>query len=210
MPFLKGFLLGLSMILPIGPQNLFVLNQGLLGFRRGLLAAATTGVCDTLLILAGAAGLSATLSRLSGLRAVLLGVGAVFLAYLGIGSLVRSGDLRATAREAGAPSSGRQRGRVAPLPEILLAGVAVSWGNPHAILDTVAVLGSSIAAQGPATRLPFALGTVSASWAFFLGLAAAGATLGTKVNGSAQVWFARASGALMLLFAFLLGWEALR
>lgn len=217
-PFLTGLLLGLSMILPIGPQNVFVLSQGLLGgVRRGLLAAATAGVCDTLLILTGAAGLSALLLALPWLKTALLALGALFLAYLGLDGLrgarssagpdapLRTAAAAAAGGEAAAGGHGADGGEVLPL---ILTGVGVSWGNPHAILDTVAVLGSAIAARDAASRLPFAAGTVAASWLFFLLLALAGSFFRSRAAAGSQVWVRRVSALIMLVFALVLGREA--
>jgi len=197
--FLSGLVLGLAMILPIGPQNVFVLTQGLEGrLGRGLLAALVAGLCDTLLILAGAAGLSALFTAVPWLRLVLLLTGVAFLLGLGLAWL------RAPAApEPVAPAGGSTL-------SLLATGVAVSWGNPHAILDTVAVLGSAVAAQLPAARVPFAAGAISASWLFFLTLALAGSLLGRFVTPGAQRWIRRSSGVMMLTFAIILGREALR
>lgn len=217
--FLAGLLLGLSMILPIGPQNLFVLTQGLTGgLSRGLLAAFTAGVCDTILILTGAAGLAALLAALPWLKVVLLALGALFLLYLGVDSLrLREGPSAeaAAAGPAGSPVGvpANQpvgvpaRNSAAPV-SLVLTGIGVSWGNPHAILDTVAVLGSAIAARDTASRVPFAAGTVTASWLFFLCLALVGALFRSRVTDATQVWIRRVSGLLMLVFALVLGREA--
>jgi len=206
-PFLAGLLLGLGMILPIGAQNVFVLTQGLLGgVRRGLLAAATTGVCDTILILTGAAGLSALLTAVPWLKAVLLVLGAVFLVYLGVDSLRGANG----PGENGGPSVPQAAAGESPHStlSLVLTGVGVSWGNPHAILDTVAVLGSAIAAQDAASRVPFATGTVAASWLFFLLLALAGSFFRSRVTDRTQVWVKRISGLIMLVFALVLVREA--
>ena len=56
-PFSSGFLLGLSLILAIGPQNAFVLRQGLL--REHVLAVVLfCSLADALLITLGIAGLA--------------------------------------------------------------------------------------------------------------------------------------------------------
>ena len=53
-PFLLGLVLGLALIIPIGVQSLFVLNQGLsVGFPRAFLGVAAVCSCDTLLIVLG-------------------------------------------------------------------------------------------------------------------------------------------------------------
>lgn len=201
MAFLGGLLLGLSMILPIGPQNVFVLTQGLVGgLRRGLLAAAVTGICDTVLILAGGAGVAALLSTLPILQAGLLWVGTVFLLYCGIRSLLP--DKQPSA----ATLSDRHTG--ASGLTLVTAGIGVSWGNPHAILDTVVILGSAIAAQSADHRTPFAAGAVTASWLFFAILATGGALLGARVGEKGRLYSSRISGVVMLLFAVMLGYKA--
>jgi L-lysine exporter family protein LysE/ArgO len=196
MPFLSGLALGLSMILPIGPQNVFVLDQGLLGgVRRGLLAAATAGCCDTVLILAGAAGMSAVFGAARWLETLLLCLGAGFLLVLGAASLRRqTEDVAASVR----PSRG----------SVVLTCVGVSWGNPHAILDTVVILGSAILAQRPGSRPLFAAGAITASWLFFALLALGGAWLEPRLTGAARLRVRRASGIIMLVFAAVLAREA--
>jgi L-lysine exporter family protein LysE/ArgO len=42
-------------------------------------------------------------------------------------------------------------------------GVGVSLFNPHAVLDTIGIIGGVIAAQAAEEQLSFAAGTVSAS-----------------------------------------------
>ncbi len=205
MPYISGLILGLTLILPFGPQNLFVLNQGVLsGLRRGLVAVATAGFCDSVLIVSGAAGLSAIFSGLPWLRLGLLGVGAIFLLVIGLKSLRGH---KASTREAGETRSVEGR-RASSLRRMMLTGVAVSWMNPHKLLDTIAVLGSTIAAQAAASRVAFAAGTVSASWVFFLVLALTGALCGTWLTPGAQVWIRRISGVIMLVFAILLVGQA--
>jgi len=194
--YLSGLLLGFSMILPIGPQNVFVLNQGLQGhLRRGLLAAFIAGLCDTTLILIGAAGLSVVFSELPWLRNLLLVAGMGMLLWLGFSSLRDAASTPGTATH-------QTDGSTA---SILLTGVAVSWGNPHAILDTVVVLGSAITAQQGQARVAFASGAVSASWLFFLGLALAGAGLSRIMTVRSHMWVRRISGIIMILFALQLG-----
>ena len=55
-PFLLGLLLGLALIVPIGVQSLFVLNQGLLvGFPSAFIGVSTMCPCDSFLVVLGAA-----------------------------------------------------------------------------------------------------------------------------------------------------------
>ena len=68
--YLSGLLLGLALIVPIGPQNIIVLDQDIpVGLPKSLFAAAAAGLSDSLLILVGAIGVGALLTELPGLRA---------------------------------------------------------------------------------------------------------------------------------------------
>ena len=70
-PFLSGFLLGLSLILAIGPQNAFVLRQGLLG-QHVLAVVLFCSLSDALLIMLGIAGLSWLISDFAAQYSTLL------------------------------------------------------------------------------------------------------------------------------------------
>ena len=183
--FLFGLFLGLALILPIGVQSLFVLNQGLLiGFPRAFIGVSTVCLCDTFLIVVlGAVGGAAFLSVL-GYREILAAVGSVFLFVLG------SLALRARSQ----PVEAR---RLAPITTTVAQAVGVSMLNPHAILDTVGVLGAAIAAQAAQERVVFAAGAVAASWAWYLILSMGASTLQTRLTLQARLWIQRGSGIVM-------------
>ncbi|WP_018352633.1 LysE/ArgO family amino acid transporter [Longispora albida] len=200
--FLSGVALGLALITPIGAQNVFVLGQGVAaGLPRALWTAAAAATCDTLLILAGAGGVSALLGVVPGLRVVLLAGGVVFLCHLGVQSLRSKPDAGGElAADATAFSTRR----------VVTRTVAVSLLNPHAILDTVGVLGAAIAAQPESGRVAFGAGAVTASWLWFAVLAVGAALLRRYLTPDRRVWFDRISGGVMLAFAVLLTAELTR
>ncbi|MFR9721888.1 LysE/ArgO family amino acid transporter [Streptomyces sp. MS19] len=195
--YLAGLALGLALIVPIGAQNVFVVGQGLaVGWPRACWAVAAAGCCDTLLILAGAAGASGLLNGFPALRGVLLLGGAAFLTYLGL-----------QAWRSGATTLSLEAGDVLSARTVIRRTVAVSLLNPHAILDTVGVIGAAVAAQPEASRTVFAGGTVSASWLWFLLLAAGAAATRRFLTPRKALWFERISGTIMLFFAALLLYE---
>lgn len=192
--YLSGLALGLALIVPIGAQNVFIVGQGLaVGWPRSVWAVIAAGCCDTLLILAGAAGVSQLLNSFPTLRVALLVGGAGFLTYLGVQSWRRS----TTALDL---STGEELGA----RKVLTRTASVSLLNPHAILDTVGVVGAAIAAQPEAFRPFFAGGAVSASWLWFLLLASAAAGARRFLTPRRALWFERVSGSVMLLFALML------
>ena len=193
-PFLLGLLLGLALIVPIGVQSLFVLNQGLLvGFPRAFIGVSTVCLCDSFLIVLGAAGASAFLAAL-GYQGILTAVASVFLFVLGLLALrARSWYLEAR--------------HLAPIGATVAQAVGVSLLNPHAILDTVGVLGAAIAAQAAHERVAFAAGAVGASWAWYLILSMGASALQNRLTPRARLWIQRGSGMIMLVFACILALE---
>ena len=187
-PFLLGLILGLALIVPIGVQSLFVLNQGLsVGFPRAFLGVAAVCSCDTLLIVLGAAGASALLAVL-GYEDLLIVVGVAYLLVMGTLSL--------TTRAQGA-----EGGRPRRLGTTVVQAVGVSVLNPHAVLDTVGVLGAAISAQAADGRVAFVAGAVGASWAWYTLIGLGASVLGKRITPRVRTWIGRGSGAVMLVLA---------
>ena len=191
--FVFGLLFGLATAFPVGVQSFVVMNQGLrFGYPCVLTGIITASLCDTLLIVAGAAGASALLAG-AGERAPLLLVGIAFLAVFGILAFRTPPD-----EEAGeVKSAGR------PLATIAQT-VGVSLFNPHAVLETVGILGGAIAAQTAENRIEFACGVVAASWVWFLMVGFGASALQRRLKAPARLWMQRGSGVMMLALAAVL------
>jgi L-lysine exporter family protein LysE/ArgO len=159
---LAGFGTGLSLIVAIGSQNAFLLQQGL----RGGAVAPLVLICavsDLVLIGLGVSGVGAVLARWPTAIGVVAVGGGLFL--LGYGMLA--------ARRAWRPSAltvGEER---TPLRKAVLACFAFTWLNPHVYLDTVLLLGSVAVAQGEGRWLfGVGAGIASAVWFSALGFGA--------------------------------------
>ncbi|MEF2278980.1 LysE/ArgO family amino acid transporter [Deinococcus sp. YIM 134068] len=160
-PFLRGLTLGLSLIVAIGPQNAFVLRQGLTR-RHALLAAVACSLADTALVTLGVLGVGGLLARSPALTTVGTLAGAAFLLWYGWRSF-------RSARQPGTLETG---GQAATTPGTVLAtAAAFSFLNPHALLDTVVLIGGASAGLDGAGRNAFLLGTILASWTWFFALA---------------------------------------
>ncbi|HWR42573.1 LysE/ArgO family amino acid transporter [Sporomusa sp.] len=168
-PFIHGIILAFGLILPLGVQNLFVFNQGALqnSLWQAMPAVVTAGVCDTLLILAAVLGVSLVILSFSWLKMTLLGVGFVFLAYMGWVSWHSKPDSRHTAGGSGMP----------PAKQIMFAA-SVSLLNPHAILDTIGVIGTSSLNYAGSGKVLFTAACIAVSWLWFFALALAGRIIG--------------------------------
>ena len=178
--FLAGLGLGLSLIIAIGAQNVFVLRQGL---RREhvLPVVVICALSDAVLIAAGVAGLGFLLESAPWLVTVARWAGAVFLVCYGILAARRAwrGEDQGLTADAAAPARGAvsdapthtqtrtaTRTRLAP---VIATVLALTWLNPHVYLDTVLMLGSVAATHG-AERWVFAAGAMLASILWFTAL----------------------------------------
>ena len=174
---LPGLATGLALIVAIGAQNAFVLRQGLSREHVGLVVA-VCAISDLVLILAGVAGIGTVVEQAPWALVVVRWLGAAFLAWYGVASLVRA--RRFDVLDAGA--RGRLSRRSAGL-----GALALTWLNPHVYLDTVLLLGSVASTHGPGGRWWFALGACTASIAWFTGLGY-GARLLSGVLARPRAW----------------------
>lgn len=162
---LHGFLAGLTLIIAIGSQNVFVLRQGLRREHVGPVVA----VCiasDAVLIGAGAGGLGALVRAVPEVVVAARWAGVAFL--LGYAALAARRALRG-----GESLQADGTGRGSRLGPVLATAFALTWLNPHVYLDTVLLLGSIASTHGSEAPV-FAAGAIagSAVWFTALGLGA--------------------------------------
>jgi L-lysine exporter family protein LysE/ArgO len=169
--FISGLLFSFSLVVAIGPQNLFVLRQAAMRRHVGTVVAICT-VSDALLIAAGVAGTGAALAGRPRLIEAVRVFGAAVI--FGYGALaVRRALVPAPATGLVDQSSSRTGAVVTCL--------AFTWLNPAVYLDTVILLGS-VAASHPGARWYFAAGAVLASALWFVGLGAGARLLGPMLT----------------------------
>jgi L-lysine exporter family protein LysE/ArgO len=171
---IHGSILAFGLILPLGVQNIFVFNQGSLHprFRGVLPVVLTAAICDTLLIAAAVAGVSLVVTSVGWFTPVVYGAGMIFLAFMGWkiwSSTPAKGEVKVLSA----------KGQIG-------YALSVSLLNPHALIDTVGVIGTSSLQYGAAERWIFAGATAGVSWLWFLGLAAAGRLVG-RADSSGRV-----------------------
>ncbi|GIP38793.1 amino acid transporter [Paenibacillus sp. J31TS4] len=185
---LHGFLLAIGLILPLGAQNVFIFSQGAAHarFARALPAVLTAALCDTLLISAAVLGVSVLILSAAWLQTGLFAVGILFLLYMGW-SVWRS---KPAGRDGEAVEvSARKQAAFA---------ASVSLLNPHAILDTVGVIGTSSLSYAGAEKWAFAFTCIAVSWLWFIGLALAGRLLGSLDKTGGLMKVVNKASALMI------------
>ena len=171
---LQGFGLGASMIIPIGAQNAYVLNQGIKR-NHHLTTATICSVLDVLFISLGIFGGGAVLSQNETLLTVVTLGGIAFLTFYGLLS-VKSAMQTTKASESKRQVVERCRRAV------ILGALAVTVLNPHLYLDTVVILGSIGGQFEGQDRISFALGTIMASFVWFYTLSIGAAKLGPTLS----------------------------
>jgi L-lysine exporter family protein LysE/ArgO len=165
---LHGIILAFGLIVPLGVQNVFVFNQGALQptFMRAMPVVITAGICDTLLIVAAVSGVSLLVLTFAWLENIIFSIGILFLLYIGF--VLWKSDAMSTKVDGERFSTKKQ----------IIFAASVSLLNPHAILDTIGVIGSSSLNYAGNIRMAFTLTTIIVSWLWFFGLAIAGRYFG--------------------------------
>ncbi|TAL60553.1 MAG: amino acid transporter [Legionella sp.] len=158
--YLNGLLLGLSLIMALGPQNVFLIKQGA---RRNhaALSAIVCFFCDIILVCASVVGLHTVLQHHPALQNWMIALGACFLLYyayknLRSAFLIKQTDSLLTTQ----PHTRTQ---------IVLFALGFSLLNPHAIIDTLVIIGSGCS-QFPEHKIAFLLGVITSSLIWFSSL----------------------------------------
>lgn len=200
--FFQGLTLGAALILPLGPQNAFVMNQGI---RRQyhLMIASLCAISDVVLICGGIFGGSALLMQSPWLLAIVTWGGVAFLLWYGWGALRTAMSSSVELASAEVMKQGRWK--------IIATVLAVTWLNPHVYLDTFVVLGSLGGQLADEPKRWFALGTVSASILWFYGLALLAAWLAPRLRtAKAQRIINGVVGVVMWVIAVQLAADGVR
>lgn len=165
---IHGFILALGLILPLGAQNVFIFNQG--ANHKKLISTLpviiTAGLCDTFLIVIAILGVSLILMSLPVLQVVIYSIGFIFLLYM---AWSLWNEKPAKLKNYDSMSARKQIG----------FALSVSLLNPHAIMDTVGVIGTSAALYSGTEKIFFSLSTIIVSWLWFILLALLGKALGS-------------------------------
>ena len=175
--FVHGMVLALGLILPLGIQNLFIFTQGVTQtrFLRILPVVFTAGLCDTFLILLAVQGVSVFIVSFAGAKMFFSGIGIVFLSYMG---WLTWNTKVVDSRE--------QDEKVFTIKQQIVFTMTVSLLNPHAVLDTIGVIGTSSSNYMGHEKVWFTMACILISWGWFLLLAITGWRVG-KEKGFTQL-----------------------
>ncbi len=155
--YFSGLMLGFSLIMALGPQNVFLIRQGAMR-QHAVLSAITCFISDSILITASVIGLQDLLESHATLRVWMIWFGATFLMYYGISALKRA--MRTPRPEAVKENHKTNRW------QIIMLALGFSLLNPHAIIDSLVLIGGG-SGQFPGHQHIFLLGVLSSSLLWF-------------------------------------------
>lgn len=191
---LHGFLLSLGLILPLGPQNSFIFLHSLTqnNIREDFMIAGVAVLSDATLILTGVLGLSLIFHN-HGIFILILNImGFIFISMIGwkFWSADRYSDQTIDEK--------LSLKRVKKIIYVL----SVSLLNPHAILDTIGVIGvSSLSYEDVIDKAVFTFSCIMTSCLFFFFLVAAGKLIGKKFLSGRYHLLNKVSAIMMWLFS---------
>ena len=186
--FIQGFIIGSTLILAIGPQNLYVINQGL---KKNfvLIVVIICSLSDSLLIVCGIYLSNNILSLNTSIITIMKLIGGIWLILYGINKIKNSRQHEIKSNEFNEAS----------FTKVVFTTLAITYANPHVYLDTVILLGSiSINFD---SKLYFGLGAICASFVFFFSIGYFSNFLSQYIK-SPKVWFYidNMMGFLMLFY----------
>lgn len=158
MVFVYGFILGISLIISLGPQNIFLIRQGVLR-QYAFVSATVCFVCDIILIGGSIKGLHQVLEQHESLAFWLTLAGSIFLLVYGsqsIHSSITQPQSKKADSEIGAGNYW----------QIILLALGFSLLNPQAIIDSMIIIGGGSAPYSENLHT-FLLGVLTASFLWF-------------------------------------------
>jgi L-lysine exporter family protein LysE/ArgO len=185
---LHGVILAFGLILPLGVQNVFVFNQGATQpkFKRTLPVVLAASICDTLLISLAVLGISVIVLGVYWIKFILLTVGVIFLVFMGYVTWKSKPNSDTSDEKA-----------LSPKKQIVFA-ISVSLLNPHAIMDTIGVIGTSSISYTGVEKVGFTIVCIAISWIWFFSLALLGRQVGRLNNSKGFITILNKVSALIM------------
>lgn len=176
--YINGAILCFSLIVAIGAQNLFIIQQGL-SKNHVFWVCLVSFLGDCLVFSVGIFGVGVVAGTSSAVTSVLCVAGVLFLCYYGIMCLRSAFN--------GANFAKISNAKPEKLSKTLAKTVAVSLLNPHVWIDAIVLIGGFSASLNGSGKLAFFAGSVSVSlvWFFALGF---GAVALSKFFKNARAW----------------------
>ena len=187
--FIQGLIIGSSLIIAIGPQNLFVINQGL---KKTFVFTVVLfcSLSDSILIIIGI-NLSSAIVAINPNTIIILKIlGGIWLVFYGLNKIRHVNKIRNLQNIETIESD---------FKKILITLFLITYANPHVYLDTIVLIGSI--STNFNSQLFFGIGAVMASFIFFFALGYLSKLLSKYIySNKTWFWIDLVVGLLMILY----------
>jgi len=196
--FMYGVVLALALIIPLGVQNVFLFNQGAnqRHFLHAMPSVITASICDSILIICAVLGVSVAVLEISWLKTVVFIVGFCFLMCMGFVTWYsKPSKLQAGQK----PLSAKHQ---------MMFTASVSLLNPHALLDTIGVIGTNSLHYSGNDKIAFTAACIIVSSCWFFALSVAGHFFHKlDTTGAWQSVVSKLSAIIIWVVAVYIGWQ---
>ena len=187
--FIQGLIIGSTLIIAIGPQNLFVINQGL---KKSFIFTVVLfcSLSDSILIIIGI-NLSSVIVSINPNTIIILKIlGGIWLVIYGLNKIRFVSKIRNLQNINTIESD---------FKKILISLFLITYANPHVYLDTIILIGSI--STNFNSQLFFGIGAVMASFLFFFTLGYLSKLLSKYIySNKTWFWIDLVVGLLMILY----------
>jgi len=187
--FIQGLIIGSSLIIAIGPQNLYVINQGL---KKTFVFTVVLfcSLSDSILIIIGI-NLSSAIVAINPNTIIILKIlGGIWLVFYGLNKIRHVNKIRNLQNIEKIESD---------FKKILITLFLITYANPHVYLDTIVLIGSI--STNFNSQLFFGIGAVMASFIFFFALGYLSKFLSKYIySNKTWFWIDLVVGFLMILY----------
>ncbi len=187
--FIQGLIIGSTLIIAIGPQNLFVINQGL---KKSFVFTVVLfcSLSDSILIIIGI-NLSSVIVGINPNTIIILKIlGGIWLTFYGLNKIRYVSKIRNLQNIDTIESD---------FKKILISLFLITYANPHVYLDTIILIGSI--STNFNSQLFFGIGAVMASFIFFFSLGYLSKLLSKYIySNKTWFWIDLIVGLLMIIY----------
>ena len=186
---IQGLIIGSTLIIAIGPQNLFVINQGL---KKTFVFTVVLfcSLSDSILIIIGI-NISSVIVGINPNTIIILKIlGGIWLVFYGLNKIRHVNKIRNLQNIETIESD---------FKKILITLFLITYANPHVYLDTIVLIGSI--STNFNSQLFFGIGAVMASFIFFFALGYLSKLLSKYIySNKTWFWIDLIVGFLMILY----------
>ena len=174
--FIQGLIIGGTLIIAIGPQNLFVIQQGL---KNSYVFTVTLfcSLSDSLLIIIGIYLSNYIVQINPSIIGIIKVLGGIWLIFYGLNKVIKLNQIKDINKELNI---------INEYGKVLITLFLITYANPHVYLDTIILLGSL--STNFNDQFSFGVGAISASFLFFFSLGYMSKFL-SKYIYSNKTWF---------------------